>query len=79
MPGRLARHIVVSIDSEATNGIDWARWTIIGCLAWLALAVILGGSAVAFILTPVAGPIGGWFVGTLVYLIGGRTRRRQNG
>lgn len=66
------------MDTEATNGIDWARWTVIGCLAWLALAVILGGSLVAFILTPVAGPIGGWLLGLLVYLVGGRSGRRGN-
>lgn len=66
------------IDTQATNGIDWARWTVVGCVAWLALVLILGGPAVAFILTPVAGPIGGWLLGLLVYLISGRTGRRNS-
>jgi predicted PurR-regulated permease PerM len=69
----------IYIESQTTKGIDWTRWTVIGCLLWLVLAFLAGSSAVAFILIPVAGPILGWLLGLLVYLVGGRFGRREAG
>lgn len=55
--------------------MHWLRWTIIGCLAWIAIVLIVGMSSIALILTPVIGPLGGWLVGGVLYLLGGAFER----
>jgi hypothetical protein len=58
------------VDVEDARGFHWRRWTVIGCLAWIALVLIGGGSTIGLIFTPVIGPIGGWLVGGALYLVG---------
>lgn len=48
----------------------WGRWTLIGCAAWVVLMLSIG-EPIGLIATPVGGPIGGWLVGGIVYLVTG--------
>jgi hypothetical protein len=64
------------MGDEDETSFNWPRWTLIGCLAWLVLAIATGGSTIAFILTPVAGPVGGWLVGGSFFLLAGVFGRR---
>lgn len=51
------------------------RWTLIGCAGWIVLMIALGTPA-GIIATPAAGPISGWLVGGLVFLVTGAATRR---
>ena len=63
-------------DAKETS-FNWLGWTLIGCAAWLIFVVATGGSTIALILTPVAGPIGGWLVGGFLFLLVGLIGRRS--
>jgi hypothetical protein len=57
------------------RGFPWLRWTLIGCAGWIVLMLVIGTPA-GIIATPAAGPISGWLVGGLVFLISGAATRR---
>jgi hypothetical protein len=58
-----------------SRGFPWLRWTLIGCAGWIVLMLALG-TPVGVIATPAAGPISGWLVGGVVYLVTGVATRR---
>jgi hypothetical protein len=63
-----------AFGGESIREFSLLRSALIGCVAWVAIALLTGGSAVALILTPVIGPLGGWLLGGALYLIWGFAR-----
>jgi hypothetical protein len=48
----------------------WLRWMLLGCLGWIVLMVAVG-TPIGILITPAAGPLLGWLVGGIAYLIVG--------
>jgi hypothetical protein len=64
------------MESGATGrGFPWLLWTLIGCAGWIVLMVSLG-TPIGLLATPAAGPIAGWLMGGIVYLVSGLVTRR---
>jgi hypothetical protein len=59
----------------SSRGFPWLRWTLIGCVGWIVLMIAIGAPA-GIIATPAAGPILGWLLGGIVFLITGAAGRR---
>ncbi|HEX6229423.1 MAG TPA: hypothetical protein VFZ41_08205 [Solirubrobacterales bacterium] len=57
------------------RGFPWLRWTLIGCAGWIVL-MLAAGTPIGLLATPAAGPIGGWLVGGILYLVTGAATRR---
>ena len=51
------------------------RWLLLGCVGWVVLMLVIG-TPIGILLTPALGPITGWLVGGILYLIVGVVTRR---
>lgn len=61
--------------AKSDRSIPWLRWMALGCIGWVALMLTVG-SPIGLLFTPAAGPILGWLLGGLVYLLVGILTRR---
>jgi hypothetical protein len=61
--------------AERTRRAPWMRWMLLGCLGWIVLMVAVG-TPIGILITPAAGPLLGWLVGGVTYLIIGLLTRR---
>ena len=61
--------------SSQLSGFPWKRWLLIGCVGWVVLMLAIG-TPIGILLTPAFGPISGWLVGGILYLVIGILTRR---
>ncbi|HET6569868.1 MAG TPA: hypothetical protein VFG58_00055 [Solirubrobacterales bacterium] len=62
-------------QASSNREIPWLRWMLLGCIGWIALMLTVG-STIGLLATPAAGPILGWLLGGLQYLLVGVLTRR---
>jgi len=61
--------------ASSNREIPWLRWMLLGCLGWIVLMLTVG-SPIGLLATPAAGPILGWLLGGIQYLVVGILIRR---
>ena len=65
------------MGDASERSFNWLHWTVIGCVAWLVFVVATGSSAIGIISdSRRPGPIGGWLIGGLLFLLAGLIGRR---
>jgi hypothetical protein len=57
------------------GGFRWKLWLLIGCVGWVVLMLAIG-TPIGILMTPAFGPIAGWLVGGILYLLAGIVTRR---
>ena len=62
-------------QTTSDRGVPWLRWMALGCIGWIVLMLTVG-SPIGLLATPAAGPILGWLLGGVQYLVVGIVTRR---